>query len=133
MLDSAYRVAKTELEGLTRPDGTSDYAHSVRVSEKLTDDMGKVIGLLHDVCEAGYDLEKVYDEFGPEVGDAIDALTRRAGEVYADYIERVKGNQRAVLVKLADLDDNLNGAPDSLRKRYEKASRELFLAMMGDE
>lgn len=62
--------------------------------------------------------------------DAVDALTRRTGETYSEYILRVKKNPTAVTVKLADLAHNLDesrcgGLPDSLRARYEKAVRVL--------
>lgn len=69
-----------------------------------------------------------------QVINAVDALTRRKGEPYFDYIERVKTHQVALVVKLADLTHNLDHSrfktshdPDtektaqSLKKRYTKA------------
>lgn len=66
--------------------------------------------------------------FKPWVLAALDALTRRKGEPYRDYIERVAGNEDARVVKLADLDDNLDPrrpVTASLRKRYEAARHRL--------
>ena len=62
---------------------------------------------------------------------SVVTLTRRAGEKYADYIERTagSGDRTARAVKTADLQDHLehngNRIPESLRKRYRKALRRL--------
>lgn len=55
---------------------------------------------------------------------ALDAITRRDGETYFEYITRCRENDFARQVKLIDLRDNLNrgsGPKPSLKKRYEKA------------
>lgn len=83
---------------------------------------------LHDAVEDGHiTLEQMYQlEIPGEVIRLVDSLTRRAGETYADYIDRVKADPRAVAVKLADLRSNLAaGPPERLKKRYEDAIREL--------
>jgi hypothetical protein len=43
----------------------------------------------------------------PEVVEAVDAITHRAGESYDEYIERVATNEISRRVKLADLRENL--------------------------
>lgn len=43
-----------------------------------------------------------------EVTDALAQLTKRRGEPYEAFIERVKINPIAARVKLADLNDNLD-------------------------
>jgi (p)ppGpp synthase/HD superfamily hydrolase len=53
---------------------------------------------LHDLEEGGYPSELVY---------AVDSLTRRPGEPYEQYIERVARNDIARRVKVVDLKDNL--------------------------
>lgn len=49
---------------------------------------------------------------------ALDAITRRQGEKYFDYIERVKQNEMAKTVKLADLQDNINRCAKDLPNRW---------------
>lgn len=82
-----------------------------------------LLGLLHDTVEDGY-LPKFLLKFWP----ALDAITRRPDETYAEYIERVAKNPPARRVKITDLRHNLsrNGGPKpSLKKRYERALQRL--------
>lgn len=78
-----------------------------------------ILGLLHDAVEDGY-LPRALLRVWP----GLDAITRRPGEVYADYIDRVARHPVARKVKLCDLRHNLSrggGPHDSLRCRYERA------------
>ena len=76
--------------------------------------------------------------FSDEVVRAIDSLTRRQGEPYADFIERVGASRLATQVKLYDLEDNLDalrlqelGPADLDRmQRYHRARRRV-LALLG--
>ncbi len=82
-----------------------------------------VVAYLHDVVEDS-DVTSwgIRAGFGDEVADAVDALTRRPGEVYLTYIRRVAENPLARRVKLADNAVNLLDVPsESLRDRYERA------------
>lgn len=84
------------------------------------------LGAFHDSVEDGY-LPKWVLRFWP----ALDAITRRKGEVYANYIERVAKNPKARRVKIADLRHNLKrngGPPASLEKRYRRALWRLISA-----
>ena len=58
------------------------------------------------------------DSFNKKICKAVDLLSRRKGEKYNHYIDRLKDNNLAVTVKLADLIDNF-----SRRKGYKKASK----------
>lgn len=65
-----------------------------------------------------------------EVRGAVLELTRRDGEVYADYIERVANGSRAArFVKQCDLRVNLrrseSAGHDNLIKRYTRALKRL--------
>jgi len=83
--------------------------HPLRVMLQLDSDDARIVAVLHDVLEdtacsvvdlrrAGY-LERVIE--------ALDRLTRRDGEAYEPYIERIAEDTLARQVKLADLKDNL--------------------------
>ncbi len=78
-----------------------------------------LLGFLHDSVEDGY-LPKLLLYYWP----ALDAITRRDGESYFTYIQRVSENKKATKVKLVDLQHNLargGGPPGNLRLRYEDA------------
>lgn len=73
-----------------------------------TEDM-VAVAWLHDSVE---DTETTFDDltyyFGSSVAQAVDAITKRNGELYADYLNRVKANPIARLVKIADLSHNMD-------------------------
>jgi (p)ppGpp synthase/HD superfamily hydrolase len=90
-----------------------------------------VVAVLHDVLE-----DTDYEPTGltPEQAVALDAITRREGEKYRDYVTRCGKNLTARRVKLADLNDNMTAdrmaalparEQKSLAKRYRDALRTL--------
>ena len=81
------------------------------------------IAYLHDTVEdSKTGIGEIHERFGEDVGHAVDALTRKEGEQYFDYINRVKEHPEATQVKLADLHSNLKNNPnESLARRYQKA------------
>jgi len=83
-----------------------------------------VVALLHDVLEDTEDTD--LSAYPTQIQEAIHAITRKVGETYADYIERVAKNPLARLVKLADLRLNHATAPNkSLKERYARAIKRL--------
>lgn len=83
--------------------------HPLRVMLQVVSDAERVVAILHDVIE---DTECTLDDlrhsgYPERVIDALDRLTHRDGETYEAYIERIKDDQLARQVKLADLEDNL--------------------------
>ncbi|WP_314078957.1 HD domain-containing protein [uncultured Rothia sp.] len=67
----------------------------------------QIVALLHDTVEdTGVYLAFLARHFSTRIVDAIDALTRRPGESYEAYLGRVRVNDLARLVKLADVADN---------------------------
>ncbi|MBQ5766586.1 MAG: guanosine-3',5'-bis(diphosphate) 3'-pyrophosphohydrolase [Burkholderiaceae bacterium] len=65
---------------------------------------------MHDVVEdSEWTLEDLLAEgIWPEVVEGIDAITKRVGEAYEIYLNRVKANPLALVVKLADLTHNMD-------------------------
>lgn len=93
----------------------------------------EAVAWLHDVVEDTpitlSDLRDVYG-FAPAVVEAVDAITKRKGEKFEAYYERVKANPVALVVKWHDVADNADPArlakvaPDTrerLRAKYERA------------
>jgi (p)ppGpp synthase/HD superfamily hydrolase len=81
------------------------------------------VAVLHDVLEdtptTAADL--LARGFPPTIVDAVEAMTKRAGEPYDDYINRVRQNPLARVVKRADIRHNL----DVLRLNRPPTDKEL--------
>jgi guanosine-3',5'-bis(diphosphate) 3'-pyrophosphohydrolase len=95
----------------------------------------EVVALLHDVVEDGRVTQADIDNyFDGEISQAVAAISRLPGELYSVYIKRVKSNQIARIVKIADIEENLfwgmgRKLPDkafTLRPRYLTALAELL-------
>ena len=127
IIGRALRIATKAHKGQVEWSGTPFILHPIRVYNRVDDSEfdAKVVALLHDVIEdTDVTLEVLKGEFGPgRIIDAIDAITRREGETYMEYIVRLSVDRLARIVKLADLDDHLETLPHdhSLRGRYERA------------
>lgn len=104
--------------------------HLQRVAESLPETY-RDAGWLHDIVE---DTNVTVSDllaygFAPATVAAVDIVSRRSGETYASYIDRVAGSksQMAIAVKLADLTDNLRaGVIPSMAKRYHTAIKKLL-------
>lgn len=82
--------------------------HPMRVAMSFDTETLKIIGVLHDVIEdSDITLEYIYTVFGKKIGDAIDAISKRKGEPYVEYLDRVRKNPLALTVKFFDIKDNL--------------------------
>jgi (p)ppGpp synthase/HD superfamily hydrolase len=83
--------------------------HPLRVMLRSNGTVDQMAAVLHDVVE---DTDVSVDEllaegYPTEVAVAVECLTRRSGEAYEDYIDRLAANDVARRVKIADLDENL--------------------------
>ena len=79
------------------------------VADQMDTDEEKTVALLHDILEDTSVTEATLKNlFGPEIADAVSALTRRPDETYDDYIRRLGKNSLARRVKLADLRHNMD-------------------------
>jgi (p)ppGpp synthase/HD superfamily hydrolase len=87
--------------------------HSRRVMDQVNSIDEKIVGILHDVVEKNpqWSLHRLEGEgFKPTIIEAVDAMTRRAGESYEDLVLRAAANPISRAVKLADLRDNIEMA-----------------------
>lgn len=69
----------------------------------------KISAYLHDILEdtsAGVGL--IREAFGDEILEIVEYLTREDEETYFEYIQRVKDNEYASIVKVADIEFNLS-------------------------
>lgn len=76
-------------------------------SKGVTDEDTLIIAVLHDILEdTEVDRKYINSSFGWNVLRGILRLTKRKGESYSDYLERVALSKETILVKMADLEHN---------------------------
>lgn len=126
MLLRARQVAVRAHRNQTRWNGDAYITHPMRVASKFKDPIVKAIAYLHDVVE---DTKLTLDDlkrfgFCQEILDGVEAVTKRDGEPYLDFVLRVKGNIKSRSVKIADIEDNLSDLTDrnkTMRDKYQLA------------
>jgi len=132
-------IAAEAHSGQTDKGGAPYILHPLRVMLKMDTDEERVVAVLHDVAEdcPEWPVARLAGNFRPGVGPALDAITKRGGEPYDIYLNRVAANSIARKVKMADLSDNsdlkrLGREPtdaDYMRRaKYQKAAGFLFSA-----
>lgn len=135
-LEHAILLATQAHAGQVDKAGQPYILHPLRVMLAVGTEQGdvpQIVAVLHDVLEdttvtlAGL---QVTGHFNEVVLTALDAITRRHKESYAAYIDRVRDNRVARLVKLRDLEDNLGPSrlgvlTGSLIDRYARAHARL--------
>ena len=105
--------------------------HPIHLAEQMQDEDSTVVALLHDVVE---DTEYTIDDliamgFNESVIEAIRLMTHDDGVEYTEYLEKIKENDLARRVKIADVMHNsdqtrLDVIDEKARKweiKYKKA------------
>lgn len=110
MLEKAILIAVNAHQGQIDKGGKPYILHPLRLMFSRKDEVEQIIAVLHDVIEdTDVTLDYLRKEgFSEEILSALDALTRRKGESYEEFISRIINNKAACHVKLADLNDNMN-------------------------
>lgn len=88
--------------------------------------------ILHDIVEdTVISLDTIKNLFGDEVGDAVDALTKRPGETSEAHMTRCNLNEIARIVKLYDASFNaVNCFKNKNKTKYNSYLKKLsFLTM----
>ena len=81
--------------------------HPIHLAEQMDDEVGCIAALLHDVVEdTNVTFEELEKEFPIEVIDVLKLLTHDKETDYMDYVKKIKTNEIATKVKLADLRHN---------------------------
>lgn len=132
LLEEAVLLAAGAHRGQRDKGGAPYVLHPLRVMLSLSEPVEMIAAVLHDALEdGGLSLEELRSRgFPDEVLRALEALTRRLGEPYAEYLGRVREDPVAVKVKVADLKDNLHetripNPTEKDRERWEKYRRAL--------
>lgn len=112
LLARAVAVAADAHAGQQDKNGAPYILHPLRVMLRVEGEEARIVAALHDVVEdsAGrWTLDGLRTAGFPQaVVDAVDAITRRPDEEYADFVVRAARNPLAKQVKLADLQDNMD-------------------------
>lgn len=81
--------------------------HPIHLAEQMDNEVECCVALLHDVVEdTDITFEDLEREFPSEVIEALKLLTHDTNIEYMDYIKKIKTNEVATKVKLADLKHN---------------------------
>ena len=108
--------------------------HLKRVASSMPNDILKTIAILHDILEDTFvTRDMLIHLFSGTIVYNVDRLTRKDGESYSEYIDKILGSIPACKVKLADLEDNMNlGRLKEITdedldrvKKYEKARKKI--------
>lgn len=110
LIEMALQRALSAYMGKVDKAGMPYILHTLRLMARFTDPFEQAVSLLHDVIEdSDTTAEDLLNEGFPEfVVEVVVILSRRRGESYADFIERICLNPLARKIKLADIEDNLN-------------------------
>ena len=128
-LEKSIQLAVEAHAGDTDKAGATYIRHPLRLMQQMETETERIVAVLHDVVEdTAHDLDDIEEEFGAEVRDAVDAVTKRKGEEYDDLIDRAAANPVARSVKIADLKHNmditrLDSVDADLGDRLEKYHR----------
>lgn len=110
LLDKAALICVTKHAGQRDKMGCAYFQHPMRVAMRCRTDEEKMVALLHDTIE-DTDITAEYllaEGFPQSVVDGILSVTKREGESYEDFVARTKQNPLGRVVKLHDLEDNLD-------------------------
>ena len=111
MIERAIAIALKAHSGQEDKYGAPYILHPLRVGLGGTSAVEITAGILHDVVEdSAVTIEHLRkrEEFPPAVITIVDALTKREGEEWEAYIDRVIACPQAMPVKLRDLEQNLD-------------------------
>ena len=108
--------------------------HPFHLAEQMDSEETTVVALLHDVVEdTSYTIEDLKNMgFSEKILEAVSLMTHEEGMEYMDYVKKIKNNEIARKVKLADLKHNsdlkrLDKVDEKALKRREKYIKAIAL------
>ena len=137
MFDIALSIATEAHRGQFDKAGIDYIEHPIYVASQVDSEEEKAVALLHDVIEySSVTAEELLNAGLPEtVVTAVQILSKKKGQDYQTYLENVKSNSLARVVKLADLKHNsdlsrLSSVTDKDLERLEKYKKAIdYLSM----
>lgn len=127
IIDSALALACRVHAGQVDKSGEAYILHPLRLMMQFDHHDEQLVALLHDVVEDGDVTQGDLRAIGlpDNVVTAIDCLSKRQGETYDAFIERIGPNALARKVKIADIRDNLNltRLPELHEQDLERAAK----------
>jgi guanosine-3',5'-bis(diphosphate) 3'-pyrophosphohydrolase len=145
LLLRAYRFSEAAHLGQKRLSGQNFVSHCVEVAKILADLQLDTVtvasGLIHDVVEdTAVSVEEIEREFGKEIAEIVDGLTKighlplnssqdRQVENYRKLLLSIAKDARVILIKLADRLHNmrtLDFLPADKRRRIAQETRDLY-------
>ena len=110
ILEKAALICVTKHQGQRDKAGAAYFQHPMRVAMNCEKDEEKIVALLHDTIE-DTDVTPEWlkqQGFSDEIVEAMLSVTRNPGEDYQEFVARAKKNPIGRIVKIHDLEDNLN-------------------------
>ena len=110
MFEKALHIAQKAHNGQTDKAGKPYILHPIRVAQRCNTDTERIVALLHDVIEdSEITPNNLYSAgFSKTIVDAVLSVTRREYESYFKFIERCSLNPIGRIVKIHDLEDNMD-------------------------
>ena len=130
LLEKAYKLCLEKHAGQSDKVGKPYFMHPFRVAQRCDTMEQKIVALLHDTIE---DTDVTPDfllaeGFPQEIIDGIMAVTRKDDEDYFEFIKRASENTIGRVVKIHDLEDNmdlrrLESIDDRMKERLNRYIR----------
>lgn len=110
LFEKAIMIATKVHAGQKDKAGAPYLLHVLRVMMSVEKMDERIVALLHDVVEdSETTIEELANEgFSKKILRAVELLTKTEHKTYEDYIQEIKKNELARVVKSADLKDNMN-------------------------
>jgi len=107
-IEKAIEIAARAHAGAEDKQGQPYILHPLRVMQGVENSDAQIVAILHDVVEdTGLSLDDIRAEgFSEAAIGALNLVTHRADQPYAEYVIACKQNELARQVKLSDLRDN---------------------------
>jgi len=106
----ALRIATEKHDGQFDKSGQPYIGHPIRVAARCAGMKAKIVALLHDTIE-DTDVTPDYlreNGFPEEIINALLSVSKHEGEPYDEYIRRASQDSLGRIVKIADLEDNMD-------------------------